>query len=174
MTSQGGERNPERDADKGLRAITVKQPWASAIAACAARGPGLTAEPKRVENRSRPHPWRSAVGERLAIHAGRGWDSAALGFRPFLDLADGSGGGIGPMIGWMIPTFHQRGAIIATGLLTDVHRCDGSCSIWADPEQWHLVFADVYVVTPTPAKGALGLWTAPSLSQPLSPEPVSS
>lgn len=142
-----------------MRAITVKQPWASAIAAMAVRGPELTARAKDVENRTRPHPWRSAIGERLAIHAGKGWDDAALRFRPLLDLADGGTGGIGPLIGWMIPTFHRRGEIIATGLLVDVHRCDGSCSPWAEPEQWHLVWQDVYGLREmVPAKGALGLW----------------
>lgn len=139
-----------------MRAITIKQPWASAIAACAAQD--LTVEPKRVENRVKPDPWRSAIGERLAIHAGKGWDRAATSFRPFLALADGSNGGVGPLIGWMIPDFHRRGQIIASGVLADVHQCDGSCSPWADPEQWHLVWEDVVLMGPTPAKGALGLW----------------
>lgn len=46
-----------------MRALTVKQPWASLIAS----------GEKRIENRT----WRppaSLIGERIAIHAGAGWD----------------------------------------------------------------------------------------------------
>lgn len=42
-----------------MRAITLWQPWASLIAEGA----------KTIETRPFPHPWRSAVGERVAIHA---------------------------------------------------------------------------------------------------------
>lgn len=48
-----------------MRAMTVKQPWASLIAS----------GEKRIENRS----WRppaALIGERIAIHAGAGWDKS--------------------------------------------------------------------------------------------------
>jgi hypothetical protein len=46
-----------------MRALTVKQPWASLIAS----------GEKRIENRS----WRppaELIGQRIAIHAGASWD----------------------------------------------------------------------------------------------------
>jgi hypothetical protein len=61
----------------------------------------------------------------------------------------------------MLPNSHHSGEVIATGVLADVHRCDGSCSPWADPDQWHLVWEDVVILDPYPAKGALGLWRLP-------------
>lgn len=48
-----------------MRALTVKQPWASLIAS----------GEKIIENRS----WRppaALIGERIAIHAGAGWDKS--------------------------------------------------------------------------------------------------
>lgn len=47
-----------------MRALTVKQPWASLIAS------GV----KRIENRTWKPPKTLAPGERFAIHAGSGWD----------------------------------------------------------------------------------------------------
>lgn len=148
-----------------MRAITVKQPWAWAIAAGG----------KDVENRTKPDPWRSAVGERLAIHAGKGWDRAAFDFGPLLDLArrcsaernDGWVFGA-DLLQYFLPQFHHSGAIIATAVLVDVHHastCERSwqgrrCSAWALPDVWHLVWDDLERVPATPARGALGLWTA--------------
>lgn len=140
------------------RAITIKQPWASCVAAAASNSP----YGKTVENRSKPDPWRSGIGERIAIHAGKGWDNAATKHPMFWKLADGSKpGGVGPAVAWMLPNSHHSGEVIATGVLADVHRCDGSCSPWADPDQWHLVWEDVVILDPYPAKGALGLWRLP-------------
>lgn len=42
-----------------MKAITVRQPWASLIAE------GI----KTIETRGREHPWRSAIGRTIAIHA---------------------------------------------------------------------------------------------------------
>lgn len=44
-----------------MRAITLWQPWASLIAE------GI----KTIETRPKQHPWRSAIGETIAIHASR-------------------------------------------------------------------------------------------------------
>lgn len=52
---------------KPVRALTVKQPWASLIAS------GI----KQVENRSYPVP-KTVRGQRVAIHAGKGFDSKYL------------------------------------------------------------------------------------------------
>lgn len=49
-----------------MRAITVWQPWASLIAQ------GV----KTIETRGRAHPWRSAIGQTIGIHAAKcrgGW-----------------------------------------------------------------------------------------------------
>jgi hypothetical protein len=43
-----------------MKAITIWQPYAQLI---------VTGR-KLVENRVRPFPWRSAIGQRIAIHAG--------------------------------------------------------------------------------------------------------
>lgn len=48
-----------------MRALTVKQPWASLIAS------GI----KRVENRTYPVP-KTVRGQRVAIHAGKGFDGS--------------------------------------------------------------------------------------------------
>lgn len=50
-----------------MRALTVKQPWASLIAS------GI----KQVENRTYPVP-RTVRGQRIAIHAGKGFDAHGL------------------------------------------------------------------------------------------------
>jgi hypothetical protein len=133
-----------------MRAITVKQPWSTAIAVAAVR-PDLA---KLVENRDRPHPWRAGIGERIAIHAGQTWDHDADGDPRLLRLWSA-------LSGWLAqnPLAQRRGEVLATAVLADVHTCDGSCSPWAVPDAWHLVLVDVQLVTPpAPARGALGWW----------------
>lgn len=145
-----------------MKAITVKQPWASAIAS----------GHKRVENRTRPSPWRSAVGEVIAIHAGKGFDRHASDDPRMMhlwqyDTAQRNDGMVYGMLlaAYFFPQSYPAGVVIATARLTDVHTCDGACSPWADPGQWHLALDEITVL-PEPfvaAKGALGLWTAPAL-----------
>lgn len=134
-----------------MRVLTVRQPWAEAIA-CGA---------KLIENRSQgfPRNYRGA----LAIHAGAEWSTR---------------GATDPRIRAL---FRERDtfrvavyrAVIAVAELVDVHHANGCCAPWgedtyppANPEArppgivTHLVLADVRrLERPIPARGALGLWT---------------
>jgi hypothetical protein len=155
-----------------VKAITVRQPWAWAIATGA----------KTVENRSRPAPWTSAIDERIAIHAGKGWDRHAItGDNPLVALAHRQAGQmlgnvavggvpLAALVTFMVPTFHHRGAVMATAELAGVHPArdcsdvgeNGLCSPWAQADSWHLVLRDIRAVRePVACKGALGLWTLP-------------
>lgn len=59
--SENTVQNRSAETAQTVRAITIQQPWAWAI--CHAG--------KRVENRTKPHPWLSGVREPLLIHAGK-------------------------------------------------------------------------------------------------------
>jgi hypothetical protein len=126
-----------------MKAITVRQPWAWAIAHAG----------KEVENRGRRDPWHTVTGQRIAIHAGKGYDEDDL-----YDVA----GLMGPVSWEDTEYLDVRGAIVATALLTGVHhsrQCRNRCSRWAQPGQWHLELAEVKpLLHPLPARGALGLW----------------
>jgi hypothetical protein len=125
-----------------VRAITIKQPWAAGVMLLG-----------KVENRGRLNPWGSAVGQRLAIHAGKGWDRTAPEELRTLDLA------------------HVSGAVLGTALLRDVHWCSDVCGPYAIPRQIHLVFSDPAVLSSPPqAVGMLGLWTWDHTSLPLTAE----
>lgn len=140
-----------------MKAITVKQPWASAIAS------GM----KTVENRTRPHPWNKAIGQRIAIHAGQTWDRTADGYRPPLltvweaDLRNRwkNSYPTAALLTYTIPGSLPQGFILATATLSSIHVCDGGCSEWAQPGQHHLTLTDIVTLQePIAAKGQLGLW----------------
>ena len=128
-----------------IRAITIQQPWASAI----------VFGPKWVENRGRMWP----LGHYL-IHAGKAWDDDA-GHDPVCCewmAMYGSGRDVG----------YPSGCVIGVARVTDCHRAVGGCceSPWGwipDPEEternFHLVLNDVRPLTePVPCRGALGPW----------------
>jgi hypothetical protein len=141
-----------------MRALTLWQPWASAIAHL----------DKRVENRTwRPPQW--TIGETIAIHAGKSLDREALE-----DLAhDGELEQLGDPI--------PRGAIVATAQVVGWVRDDGRLldrrpvrwdgisedraaelvagRWWAGPFGW--VLDDVVSIEPVPCRGRQGLWTVP-------------
>lgn len=124
-----------------MHAITVKQPWAAAIAALG----------KDVENRS----WTTNYRGRLAIHAGKSWDHT--GHRAAETLA---GQHLPPAAGG--PAW-ASGALIAVVDLVDVDHCDGRCSPWAIPDSYHWQLANVRALTtPLPCRGALKLWPVPA------------
>lgn len=149
-----------------MRAITVKQPWAWAIATGA----------KGVENRSRPHPWTSAVGERMAIHAGKGWDGHAFEVPILFKLAevftsrlhgDGKSYPVAGLIAVMVPEGHPRGAVVATARLAGVHhatdRCRCGTNPWAESDAWHLVLREIVPLRePVSCRGYQGLWSLPA------------
>jgi hypothetical protein len=115
-----------------VKALTIRQPWADAIAQ-----PGDN--PKRTENRSR----RTNYTGQLLIHAGLGEDVNALPEEMTASWPD------------------TRGAIIAVAELTGCHQAAGGCCApWGFPDTWHWQLADVRPVpVPVPCRGQLGLWT---------------
>jgi hypothetical protein len=156
-----------------MKALTVRQPWCSAI----------TYGDKRVENRSKPIAHRGP----LMLHAGLSvdWDAdkeawVAAGLTPY---APGAQRGA-----WRASL--PLGAVVAVAELTDCHHaddcnhicpepedwdwrtdlpctehegpCRNHCSPWAFPDAWHWKLANVHPLPePVPCKGALGLWRLP-------------
>ncbi|WP_046499998.1 ASCH domain-containing protein [Streptomyces odonnellii] len=122
-----------------VRAITIRQPWATAIA----HGT------KRVENRSKHWTWRGL----LLIHTAKAVDRPALH---------------DPLVATAIRGHDlETGAVIAVARLADCHpdchdSADGPCSPWAQRDAHHLVLAEVQALTlPLPCIGALGPWRPP-------------
>lgn len=133
-----------------MRALTVRQPWAWAIAA------GF----KLVENRSQ----RTTHRGELAIHAGLTWSDRGGSDPRILGIAKTDADAV----------FRSRfplGAVLAVADLVDVHPDVGCCRPWGESSYeeaggvvrtsvWHYVFdPDVAALAePVPCKGALGLW----------------
>jgi hypothetical protein len=136
-----------------MRALTVQQPWAWAIAA----------QDKDVENRA----WKTSYRGLLAIHAGRtGDDGARLpverAARRFKTIRAES------LLAKRISEVSLRfGCIVAVATLAGCHdeRTEeprNSCSPWGQPGQYHWQLANVRPLPePVPCKGALGLWRLP-------------
>jgi hypothetical protein len=118
-----------------MKALTIKQPWADAIAHST----------KRTENRT----WTTRYRGPILIHAGVSYDRHA-------DLPDGT-----VVLDW--PDY--RGAIIATAELADVHFSAGCCTPWGEPDVYHWQLTEVYALPePVLTKGRLQLWTpAPAI-----------
>ncbi|MFD7705601.1 ASCH domain-containing protein [Streptomyces sp. NPDC059786] len=113
-----------------MKALTVRQPWAGAIAH----------QTKRVENRS----WRlpaKHVGTRILIHAGAKPDQDAIVYGDHLDAYSAI----------------VAVATITGCHWADTWDC---CGPWAFNKTFHWTLADVIALPePVPAKGALGFWT---------------
>jgi ASCH domain len=135
-----------------VKALTVKQPWAWAIAYGS----------KRVENRTWMPP--SSLRE-LAIHAGArsSWDrdgeASPLVWREWKRLGH-LAAHLDRKSEWI-----DFGAIVAIAELADCHDGtleQGECSDWADRRLYHWVLANIRpLAEPVPARGMLGLWTVP-------------
>jgi hypothetical protein len=147
-----------------VKALTVRQPWAEAIA-CGA---------KLVENRSFSASYRGP----LAIHAAKGW--AEWGVYDERLLALWPKGGVG-RFGYSlrhVPAYHGRppspfraGVVLAVAELVDVHPAVGCCKPWGEDHYaasdgrrrsnvHHWVLEGVMRLDqPVPARGRLGLWT---------------
>jgi hypothetical protein len=117
-----------------MRALTIRQPWAAAIA----HGP------KRIENRTRPVP-PAHLGTTILIHAGVTEDKNAL-------PADMTGQ-------WP----RHFGAIIAVATLAACHRDDRCCRPWGFPDTWHWQLDQVQPLARPVlgVRGQLGLWAVP-------------
>lgn len=141
-----------------IRGLTIKQPWAFAIAE------GF----KTIENRSRRTNYRGT----LLIHAGQTHDRSVVIVRYSRDAAARLDelGGSGNF--WdarcyipsrVLPPPHATIAlsgVIATARLAGCHEAaDGCCSPWGLADQWHWELADIQPLSRAVAKaGALGLW----------------
>jgi hypothetical protein len=153
-----------------MRAITVRNPWAWAIAA------GF----KPVENRSQNANYRGP----LAIHAGQAWSvrgecdhrvceawatfAASVPLRPAPNVP--VSGAVGRL--HKDSLFVEYG-IIAVAELVDCHPDQGCCRPWGESSYeeaggrtrtaiHHLVLDEVRTLAePVPARGALGLWMLP-------------
>ena len=130
-----------------MRAVTIRQPWAYAIAHLG----------KNVENRTLAfaHRYRGEV----AIHAGQGW--SPLGAETIKDLP--------------VREDMPRGAVVAVATVTEIHESGVGCKPPAGCSPWamhrdvngdrclHLVLENVRVLaTPVPVSGRLGLWSLPA------------
>jgi hypothetical protein len=118
-----------------MKALTVRQPWAYAIAALG----------KTIENRTWAHPYYRGL---LAIHAGARWDGNDAAKRVF------------ELSGRYVLNDYMS-AIIAVVELVDICRAlDGcECGPWAVAGQFHWRLADRrQLPEPVPCKGRLGLW----------------
>jgi hypothetical protein len=130
---------------------------------------------KDVENRDQP-PWAKALGQRIALHASRGWDDDAVGFAREL-VSDQVAN---------LTAAAPRGAIVGTAVLAGavlVRPTDDTCdhlqevrrvgdlsddqvkrvleSKWTFGK-WGLVYVDRReLVEPVPCRGALGYWQVP-------------
>ncbi len=124
-----------------MKAISIRQPWASCIATD-------HRDAKRVENRGRPTSYRGPI----AIHASLAPDTNADNDERVVRLR-----GRDPRLG--APT----GAVLAVADLVDCHPADGCCRPWGEPDGWHLTLDNVHHIRPVPAKGQLGVpWNLPA------------
>ncbi|WP_306324148.1 MULTISPECIES: ASCH domain-containing protein [unclassified Streptomyces] len=120
-----------------MRALTIRQPWAAAIAHA----------DKRVENRTWPTSYRGP----LLIHAGKTVDQR-------------SGRLVAAVVRGLQM---DLGAVIAVARITGCHDSSGErtlCSLWAAEGQFHHVLDEVTALPlPIPWKGAQGLWVPPAV-----------
>ena len=137
-----------------MRALTVMQPWASAIAALA-----IHPEGKGTENRS----WYTAYRGELAIHAGKAMDPEGVR-DPFVRA-------ILKAVGWKRLSDLPRGRVACVVNLADCHSIEQTfaglvskhcCDPWGRLQPYHWSFTDAIALPdPVPCRGALQVWTLP-------------
>lgn len=129
-----------------MRALTVRQPYAWAIAV----------GEKDVENRSRATHYRGL----LAIHAAKAVYREGIDDPLVLKAIAGKEFAIGE-------AESSLGAVVAVALLAGCHhesteRPRNSCSSWGRPGMYHWDLAGVRpLARPVPCRGKLGLWRLP-------------
>lgn len=138
-----------------VRAITVKQPWAWAIAHGG----------KTVENRSQGTRYRGT----LLIHAGKAWSQRGEYDHRVRDAWRLEHPELAGAIG-IFDLHVPAGSVVAVAQLVDSHPDAGCCRPWGESsyteaggrertDVHHLVLEDVLALErPVPARGALGLW----------------
>jgi hypothetical protein len=113
-----------------MRALTIRQPWAGAIAH----------QMKRVENRTWKLPAKHH-GARLLIHAGAQPDRDATVYGEHLDVYSA-----------IVAVATITGCHFSVG--------GTCCGPWGFERTYHWTLTDVTALPePVPAKGALGFWT---------------
>lgn len=113
-----------------MKSLTVRQPWAGAIAHQA----------KRVENRTWQLPSKY-WGARILIHAGAQRDRFAVVYGDNLDV-------------------YSAVVAVATVTGCHYSEDGSCCGPWGEENVYHWTLADVTALPePVPAKGALGFWT---------------
>ena len=139
-----------------MRGLTVHQPWAAAI----------IHHGKNVENRRTHWTYRGA----LAIHAGMRWSRLVPERNPRLDEAFGHHLTPPCEYQWsehVHPGYRHGeftyGAILGTVQLVGIHRDNGCCRPWGDPDCLHLELAYPRPLdNPIPCRGKQGLWILPT------------
>lgn len=118
-----------------LRALSVWQPWASAIVG-----------PKPLENRRWP-PWEKVIGKYIALHAS-------------LTIDDDDAFAFCRCRGWDPPPRDQlvRGAIIGV-VRVDGYVTESDDPWFVGPFGWRL--SDRRAIEPVPCRGRQGLWVVP-------------
>jgi hypothetical protein len=113
-----------------MRALTIRQPWAGAIAH----------QTKRVENRTWKLPAKHE-GARILIHAGAQPDRFAVVYGPHLAV-------------------YSAVVAVATITGCHYSDDGVCCGPWGEETVYHWTLADVVALAePVAAKGALGFWT---------------
>lgn len=121
-----------------MKALTVKQPWASLIV------DGI----KDIENRTWPTKFRG----RILIHAGAKPDK-----EPYMLFNDEQLEEIDDCVMDVIESYENTGAIIGSVEIVDC--VQNHISIWAEKGVYNWVLANPIKFTqPIPAKGKLSLW----------------
>ncbi|HEY5835036.1 hypothetical protein [Streptomyces sp.] len=151
------------ERDGTVRALTVKQPYAFAIAE------GF----KPIENRTR----RTNHRGKIYLHASKAPRKGVSIVRYSRDAARrldelGGSGNFWNAVDAVPSRFYTPhstlacSAVIATARITGCHRagdgCLPACEAWGEPDAWHWEISDARpLATAVPAKGFLGLWRPP-------------
>lgn len=131
-----------------MKAITIKQPWASLIVH------GI----KDIENRTWACP-KKYLGQRVLIHA-----SAKPDIEPYMIFNDAQADAIDNCVMDVCGYYKQTGAIV--GSVEIVNCVQNHPSIWADKGVYNWVLANpVLFKKPIPAKGRLSFWEYDNLSE---------
>lgn len=134
-----------------MKAITIKQPWASLIVH------GI----KDIENRTWACP-KKYLGQRVLIHA-----SAKPDREPYMIFNDAQADAIDNCVMDVCGYYKQTGAIVGSVEIVDC--VQNHPSIWADKGVYNWVLANpVLFKKPIPAKGKLSFWEYDKIQEPVS------
>jgi len=136
-----GSRKRRREIRDQLKAISVRQPWAWAIAW----------EGKTIENRT----WRTNYRGPLAIHAASTFSrreyEVARAFMLRLGIEPPAAGAL------------DTGRVVAVTTLVDVRPTnDSSLAPWETPGGYAFMLRDTKPIKPFVCRGMQGLWTIPT------------